>query len=76
MAVNFVLHSCTCTQNRIEIFTTHIRDTQSINEFKNDIKIGMALVVHGDYVGYLCYIWGSCDWIFFAVWIATSDIHY
>ena len=52
----------------------HIRNTQSINEFKTHIKIGMSLTVHADYVGYLCR--SSCDWIFLVVRMASSDIHY
>ena len=39
-------------------------------------KIGLVLTAHAYYAGHLCCSWGFCDWVFFVVQIATSDIHY
>ena len=39
-------------------------------------EIGMALIVHADYVGYSYRSWGSCDLTFLVVRIDTSDLHY
>ena len=39
-------------------------------------QIGLVLTAYVDHVGYLCRSWGSCDWIFFVVLGAISDIQF